>query len=101
MIYDGVVMFYMPLPPLLVTVILMAVLLSRIVVNAETFAQDQPSLNQLIKQGVNATVPSGRERDIYTIAGEGDIYTIAGEVLDNDTVRFSSVRVSSGISNFI
>jgi hypothetical protein len=95
MIYDGVVMFYMPPPPLLVMLILMVVLLSGIVLNAETFAQDKPSANQLIIQGVNATVPSGRERDIYTITGEGDIYTMTGEVLNNDTVRFSSVRVSA------
>ncbi|MGC1131576.1 MAG: FxLYD domain-containing protein [Nitrososphaeraceae archaeon] len=85
----------MPLPPLLVTVILIAVSLSGILLNAKTFAQDQPSVNQLIIQGVNATVPSGRERDIYTITGEGDSYRITGEVLNNDTVRFSSVRVSA------
>ena len=85
----------MPLPPLLVTVILIAVSLSGILLNAKTFAQDQPSVNQLIIQGVNATVPSGRERNIYTITGEGDSYRITGEVLNNDTVRFSSVRVSA------
>ena len=80
---------------MLVMIILIAVSLSGISLDAETFAQDQPPINQLIIQGVNATVPSGRDRDIYTITGGGDIYTITGEVLNNDTVRISSVRVSA------
>ena len=68
----------------------------------ETFAQVQsmdeseaPQTNGLLLQGVNATSPAGRERDIYSIPTEGDIYRITGEVLNNDTVRFSSVRISA------
>ena len=49
----------------------------------------------LLLQGVNATAPAGREEDIYSIPIEGDIYRIRGEVFNNDTVRFSSVRVSA------
>jgi hypothetical protein len=67
----------------------------------ETFAQvqsmDEPETlqtNGLLLQGVNATAPAGREEDIYSIPTEGDIYRITGEVLNNNTVRFSSVRVS-------
>ncbi len=51
----------------------------------------------LLLQGVNATAPAGREEDIYTIPSGGDIYRITGEVLNNDTVRFSSVRVSATV----
>ena len=49
----------------------------------------------LLLQGVNATAPAGREEDIYSIPIEGDVYRITGEVFNNDTVRFSSVRVSA------
>jgi hypothetical protein len=88
---------------LIVMIILIAASQSRTVLNAEAFAQDQPSINQpsphammaLIIQGVNATTPPGRERDIYTIPGERDIYTVTGEVFNNDTVTFNSVRVSA------
>jgi hypothetical protein len=68
----------------------------------ETFSQiqmmDIPDALQsdgLLLQGVNATSPAGREEDIYSIPTGGDIYRITGEVLNNDSVRFSSVRVSA------
>ena len=68
----------------------------------ETFAQVQsmdeseaPQTNGLLLQGVNATSPAGRERDIYSIPTEGDMYRITGHVSNNDTVRFSGVRVSA------
>jgi len=51
--------------------------------------------NGLLLQRVNATSPAGREEDIYSIPTEGDIYRISGEVLNNDSVRLSSVRVSA------
>jgi hypothetical protein len=51
--------------------------------------------NGLLLQALNATSPAGREEDIYSIPTEGDIYRITGEVLNNDSVRFSSVRVSA------
>jgi hypothetical protein len=97
-------MTYIHIPALIaMTIILMAASQSRTVLNDETLAQAQPSINQpgphgmmdLIIQGVNATAPPGRERDIYTITGERDTYTITGEVFNNDTVTFSSVRVSA------
>jgi hypothetical protein len=72
----------------------------KLFVVTEIFAQiqliDEPANLQttgLLLQGVNATIPTGREEDIYSIPIEGDIYRIAGNVLNNDTVRFSSVRV--------
>jgi hypothetical protein len=58
----------------------------------KTFSQETSGL---LLQGVNATAPAGREEDIYSIPTEGEIYRITGEVLNNDTVRFSSVRVSA------
>jgi hypothetical protein len=68
----------------------------------ETFAQvqsmdgaDSLQSDGLLLRGVNATSPAGREEDIYSIPTEGDIYRISGEVLNNDSVRFSSVRVSA------
>ncbi len=68
----------------------------------KTFSQvqsiEEPEALQtsgLLLQGVNATAPAGREEDIYSIPTEGEIYRITGEVLNNDTVRFSSVRVSA------
>jgi hypothetical protein len=68
----------------------------------KTFAQVQtmeesPALQNdgLLLQGVNATAPAGREEDIYSIPIGGDVYRITGEVFNNDTVRFSSVRVSA------
>ncbi|MGC2308698.1 MAG: FxLYD domain-containing protein [Nitrososphaeraceae archaeon] len=65
---------------------------------AQVQSTDQPETfqnNSLLLQGVNATAPAGREEDIYTIPSGGDIYRITGEVLNNDTVRFGSVRVSA------
>ena len=65
---------------------------------AQVQSTDQPETlqnNALLLQGVNATAPAGREEDIYTIPSGGDIYRITGEVFNNDTVRFSSVRVSA------
>jgi hypothetical protein len=68
----------------------------------KTFAQVQSveesqalQTDGLLLQGVNATAPAGREEDIYSIPIEGDVYRITGEVFNNDTVRFSSVRVSA------
>ena len=68
----------------------------------KTFAQVQTmeesqalQTDGLLLQGVNATAPAGREEDIYSIPIEGDVYRITGEVFNNDTVRFSSVRVSA------
>lgn len=49
----------------------------------------------LLLREANATVPAGRAEDIYSIPIEGDIYRISGNVLNNDTARFSSVRVSA------
>ena len=65
---------------------------------AQIQSTDQPKTfqnNSLLLQEVNATAPAGREEDIYTIPSGGDIYRITGEVLNNDTVRFGSVRVSA------
>ena len=60
----------------------------------EIFGQTREEMPAgLVLQGVNATVPAGREEDIYSIPIEGDIYRITGNVMNNDTVRFSSVRV--------
>jgi hypothetical protein len=68
----------------------------------KTFAQVQSmeesqalQTDGLLLQGVNANAPAGREEDIYSIPIEGDVYRITGEVFNNDTVRFSSVRVSA------
>ncbi|MGH9979907.1 MAG: FxLYD domain-containing protein [Nitrososphaeraceae archaeon] len=68
----------------------------------KTFAQVQSiegsqalQTGGLLLQGVNANAPAGREEDIYSIPIEGDIYRITGKVFNNDTVRFSSVRVSA------
>ena len=57
--------------------------------------QDVLKTNGLILQAVNATSPTWREEDIYSIPIEGDTYRITGQVLNNDTVRFSGVRVSA------
>jgi hypothetical protein len=65
---------------------------------AQVQSTDQPETlqnNGLLLQGVNATAPAEREEDIYSIPSGGDIYRITGEVFNNDTVRFSSVRVSA------
>lgn len=65
---------------------------------AQVQSTDQPETlqnNALLLQEVNATAPAGREEDIYTIPSGGAIYRITGEVFNNDTVRFSSVRVSA------
>jgi hypothetical protein len=89
---------------LAVTVIISVMALSMVLINTfpimETFAQVQSMVDSvqsdgLLLHGVNATSPAGREEDIYSIPTEGDIYRITGEVLNNDTVRFSSVRVSA------
>jgi hypothetical protein len=68
----------------------------------KTFAQVQTmeesqalQTDGLLLQEVTATAPAGREEDIYSIPIEGDVYRITGEVFNNDTVRFSSVRVSA------
>lgn len=69
---------------------------------AQVQSTDQPETlqnNGLLLQGVNATAPAGREEDIYTIPSGGDIYRITGEVFNNDTVRFSSVRVSATLND--
>lgn len=87
-----------------VTVMIVLMVLQIVLVKTfpimEAFAQDpimdEPDMlqsNGLLLQGVNATSPAGREEDIYSIPTEGDIYRITGEVLNNDSVRFSSVRV--------
>lgn len=82
-----------------ILILLIPIVLLKAVPFSDTFAQvdlvNQPETNGLIVQGVNATSPSGRERDIYTITGGGDTYRITGEVLNNDTVRFGGVRVSA------
>lgn len=57
--------------------------------------QDSPKSSGLILQDVNATSPASNEEDIYSIPIEGDMYRITGHVLNNDTVRFSGVRVST------
>src|ERR671919_3203616 len=57
--------------------------------------QDSPKSSGLILQDVNATSPAANEEDIYSIPIEGDMYRITGQVLNNDTVRFSGVRVSA------
>jgi hypothetical protein len=91
---------------LVVTAITAIMVAPVVLINAfpirETFAQvrslDGPDALQsdgLLLQGVNSTSPAGREEDIYSIPTEGDIYRITGEVLNNDSVRFSSVRVSA------
>lgn len=69
---------------------------------AQVQSTGQPETLQnkgLLLQGVNATAPAGREEDIYTIPSGGDIYRITGEVFNNDTVRFSSVRVSATLND--
>lgn len=57
--------------------------------------QDSPNSSGLILQDVNATSPAGNEEDIYSIPIGGDMYRITGHVSNNDTVRFSGVRVSA------
>jgi hypothetical protein len=86
---------------MMITLVPVSMVLVKTYPVVETFAQvqsmDEPETlqtNGLILQGVNATAPAGREEDIYSIPTEGDIYRITGEVLNNNTVRFSSVRVS-------
>jgi hypothetical protein len=86
---------------MMITLVPVSMVLVKTYPVVETFAQvqsmDEPETlqtNGLISQGVNATAPAGREEDIYSIPTEGDIYRITGEVLNNNTVRFSSVRVS-------
>jgi hypothetical protein len=87
---------------LMITLMVMSMALVKTFPVVETFAQvqltDGPEASQtngLLLQGVNATAPAGREEDIYSIPSEGDIYRITGEVLNGDTVRYSSVRVSA------
>jgi hypothetical protein len=87
---------------MMITLVLVSMVLVQTFPTVKTFAQDQSmdepealQINGLLLQGVNATAPAGREEDIYSIPTEGDIYRITGEVLNNDTVRFSSVRVSA------
>ncbi len=87
---------------MMITLVLVSMVLVQTFPAVKTFAQDQSmnepealQTNGLLLQGVNATAPAGREEDIYSIPAEGDIYRITGEVLNNDTVRFSSVRVSA------
>jgi hypothetical protein len=86
----------------MITLMVMSMALVKTFPVVETFAQvqltDGPEASQtngLLLQGVNATAPAGREEDIYSIPSEGDIYRITGEVLNGDTVRYSSVRVSA------
>jgi hypothetical protein len=87
---------------IMVTLILLSMALVETFPLVKTFAQSQSEVqlkavqsNGLVLQGVNATSPAGREEDIYSIPTAGDIYRITGEVFNNDTVRFSSVRVSA------
>lgn len=78
---------------IILVIIVIAVTVKSLVV-IEIFGQTQEEMPAgLLLQEVNATVPAGREEDIYSIPIEGDIYRITGKVLNNDTVRFSSVRV--------
>lgn len=86
----------------MITLIVLAMMLVKTFPIVETFGQVQSMVdpdtlqsNGLLLQRVNATSPAGREEDIYSIPIEGDIYRISGEVLNNDSVRFSSVRVSA------
>lgn len=92
----------LPITIMMITFVLVSMVLVKTFPVVEAFAQDQSmdepetlQTNGLLLQGVNATAPAGREGDIYSIPTEGDIYRITGEVLNNDTVRFSSVRVSA------
>jgi hypothetical protein len=97
----------MHLLALILMIILLTALMSGTVLSTETFAQDQSSTVQpgapapgethLMIQGVNASAPEGSERDIYTITGERDTYRITGEVFNNNSVPFSSVRVSAAL----
>lgn len=87
---------------IMITLMLVPMALVKTFPVMKTFAQvqsmDEPEAlqtNGLLLQGINATAPAGREEDIYSIPTEGDIHRIIGEVLNNDTVRFSSVRVSA------
>ena len=87
---------------IMVTLILLSMALVETFPLVKTFAPSQSEVqmkavqsNGLVLQGVNATSPAGREEDIYSIPTPGDIYRITGEVFNNDTVRFSSVRVSA------
>jgi hypothetical protein len=92
---------------LIVMIILLAASMSGRVLSTETFAQDQTSTDQpgdpgethLTIQGVNASAPEGRARDIYTITGERDTYRITGEVFNNNSVPYNSVRVSAALFN--
>lgn len=91
----------------IVMIILLTASMSGTVLSTETFAQDQPSADQpgdptethLMIQGVNASAPEGRARDIYTITGERDTYRITGEVFNNNSVPVNSVRVSAALLN--
>ena len=87
---------------IMITVILVSMALVKTFPLVKTIAQSQSEVqrvafqtNGLVLQGVNATSPSGREEDIYSIPMAGDIYRITGQVVNNDIVRFSSVRVSA------
>jgi hypothetical protein len=87
---------------IMITLILVSMALVKTFPLVKTFAQSQSEVQQqsvqtngLVLHGVNATSPAGREEDIYSIPTAGDIYRITGEVFNNDTVRFSSVRVSA------
>jgi hypothetical protein len=86
----------------IIVILMLGLALVKISPLAQTLAQvqsvgiqDSPNSSGLILQDVNATSPAGRERDIYSIPTEGDMYRITGQVLNNDTVRFSGVRVSA------
>jgi hypothetical protein len=86
----------------IIAIIVLSIVLAITFPIEETFSQiqmmDSPDALQsggLLLQGVNATSPTGREEDIYSIPTVGDIFRITGEVLNNDSVRFSSVRVSA------
>lgn len=86
----------------IIVILMLGLALVKISPLAQTLAQvqsvgiqDSPNSSGLILHDVNATSPDGRERDIYSIPTEGDMYRITGQVLNNDTVRFSGVRVSA------
>jgi hypothetical protein len=92
----------MALGKTVITVLVLSLALLEIFPFAYSFAQvqsrdrqDASKTSGLILQAVNATFPASREEDIYSIPTEGDVYRITGQVLNNDTVRFSGVRVSA------
>lgn len=86
----------------IIVILMLGLALVKISPLAQTLAQvqsvgiqDSPNSSGLILQDVNATSPAGNEEDIYSIPIEGDMYRITGHVSNNDTVRFSGVRVSA------